>query len=144
MKKLILIFLFLFSIKANAQFCSYDSTLNSFIGDWIGKPYKLGGKTKLGIDCSNFVRVCYNKVYNIILEGTAKYQYKNTIRVEKENLSVGDILFFRSKQSPSGWHCGIYIGDDNFVHAANTKEGVKISSLCENNYLKNYIGAGRL
>jgi cell wall-associated NlpC family hydrolase len=57
---------------------------------------------------------------------------------------VGDIVFFRSKQSPSGWHCGVYLGMDMFVHSANKDEGVKVSSLLEPRYLSGYKGAGRL
>lgn len=144
MKKILLIFIFLVSFKVKAQFCLYDSTLNNFISEWIGKPYKFGGKTKNGIDCSNFVRTCYKEVYDRVLVGTTKYIFRQTNRVTKEMLSVGDILFFKSRQSPSGWHCGVYIGDNKFVHAANRKEGVKISALNEKIYEINFLGGGRL
>ena len=144
MKKILLSLLFLICFEAKSQFCTYDSTLNDFIKEWLGKPYKLGGNTKSGIDCSNFVKTCYKEVYNSFLHGTTKYIFKETNRIEKNMVAVGDILFFKSKQSPSGWHCGIYIGNGNFVHAANRKEGVKISSLSEDVYQNNYIGAGRL
>ncbi len=88
-----------------------DTTLNNFMLHWLGKPYKLGGKTE---------------------------------RVKKDSLQIGDLLFFRSRQSPSGWHCATYIGETMFVHAANKYEGVKVSSLLEPRYKKAYKGAGRL
>jgi len=60
------------------------------------------------------------------------------------DLKVGDLIFFRSKASPSGWHCAVYIGETLFVHAANKYEGVKVSSLEDPRYKKNYRGAGRV
>lgn len=121
-----------------------DTILNKFILKWIGKPYKLGGKTEKGIDCSQFTKRLYQDVYNKQLQNVAYKQYNQTKRVKRDSLQVGDIIFFRSKQSPSGWHCGAYIGNTYFVHAANRYEGVKISSLKEPRYVKSYRGSGRL
>lgn len=121
-----------------------DSTLNSFILKWLGKPYKLGGKTEKGIDCSQFTKRLYKDVYTKELENVAYKQWNQTMRVKRDSLQVGDIVFFRSRQSPSGWHCGAYIGNTYFVHAANKFEGVKISSLKEPKYMKSYRGSGRL
>ncbi len=121
-----------------------DSVLNSFILKWLGKPYKLGGKTEKGIDCSQFTKRLYKDVYTKELENVAYKQWNQTIRVKRDSLQVGDIVFFRSRQSPSGWHCGAYIGNTYFIHAANKFEGVKISSLKEPKYMKSYRGSGRL
>jgi lipoprotein Spr len=121
-----------------------DSVLNSFILKWLGKPYKLGGKTEKGIDCSQFTKRLYKDVYGKQLENVAYKQWNQTIRIKRDSLQVGDIVFFRSRQSPSGWHCGAYIGNTYFVHAANKFEGVKISSLKEPKYMKSYKGSGRL
>lgn len=121
-----------------------DSILNSFILKWLGKPYKLGGKTEKGIDCSQFTKRLYKDVYSKELENVAYKQWNQTIRIKRDSLQVGDIVFFRSRQSPSGWHCGAYIGNTYFVHAANKFEGVKISSLKEPKYMKSYKGSGRL
>jgi lipoprotein Spr len=118
--------------------------LDNFINEWIGIPYKLGGKTKKGIDCSQFTKRLYRDVYGLELKDVAYKQWSQTNRIPKTNLIIGDIVFFNSRISPSGWHCGIYIGDDKFVHAANKAEGVKISSLSELKYKKSYKGAGRL
>jgi lipoprotein Spr len=118
--------------------------LDKFINEWIGIPYKLGGKTKKGIDCSQFTKRLYRDVYSLELKDVAYKQWSQTNRIPKTNLIIGDIVFFNSRISPSGWHCGIYIGNDKFVHAANKSEGVKISSLNEPKYKKSYKGAGRL
>ncbi len=121
-----------------------DTVLNSFILKWLGKPYKLGGRTEKGIDCSQFTKRLYKDVSGLDLQNVAYKQWNQTVRVKRDSLQVGDLLFFRSRQSPSGWHCGAYIGNTYFVHAANKFEGVKVSSLKEPRYLKSYRGGGRL
>jgi lipoprotein Spr len=121
-----------------------DTILNKFILKWIGKPYKLGGKTEKGIDCSQFNKRLYQDVYSTQLENVCYKQWNQTGRIRRDSLQVGDLLFFRSKQSPSGWHCGTYIGNTYFVHAANRYEGVKISSINEPRYFKTFRGGGRL
>jgi lipoprotein Spr len=121
-----------------------DTTLNNFIYHWLGKPYKLGGRTEKGIDCSQFNKRLYSDVYKIQLENVCYRQWEQTQRIKKDSLQIGDLVFFRSRQSPSGWHCGTYLGGTLFVHAANRFEGVKVSSLLEPNYKNAYKGAGRI
>jgi murein DD-endopeptidase / murein LD-carboxypeptidase len=121
--------------------------LSTFINEWMGVKYRFGapnGGSKKGIDCSQFTKKLYGEVYGVKLGNNCQQQWNQTKRVERDSLMVGDILFFRSKISPSGWHCGLYLGNGNFVHAANRVEGVKISSLTEPRYDKNFKGAGRI
>ena len=118
--------------------------LSTFVNEWMGVRYRLGGSTKKGIDCSQFTKKLYGEVYGVKLGNNCQQQWNQTKRVKRDSLIVGDILFFRSRLSPSGWHCGLYLGDGNFVHAANRAEGVKISSLSEPRYDKNFKGAGRI
>ena len=153
MKKIILILVVLLPMIAHSQTnpvfeekptFSSDSTLNSFIVHWLGKPYRLGGSTERGIDCSQFTKRLYKDVYSKKLGDVAAEQWRQTDRVKKDSLVLGDLVFFRSRQSPSGWHCGMYIGNTYFIHASNKVEGVKISSLNEPRYKKAYKGGGRL
>jgi lipoprotein Spr len=142
MKKTLLILLFsLISNLINGQI--KDSTLTSFVNEWLGVKYKLGGSTKRGIDCSQFSKKLYKNVYGKTIGNNCQTQWRQSNRIRKEELIIGDVVFFKSRQSPSGWHCGVFIGDDKFVHAANRYEGVKISSLLEPRYHKNYKGSGR-
>lgn len=150
LKRIITIALILFATKVSAQKAlespirfAKDSSLNEFIKNWIRKPYKLGGYTERGIDCSQFNKRLALDVYKVEIQNTCETQWENTERIKKDSLEVGDIIFFRSRQSPSGWHCATYIGETMFVHAANRYEGVKISSLLEPKYKKAYKGAGR-
>ena len=121
-----------------------DTVLNNFMLHWLGKPYKLGGKTERGIDCSQFNKRLYADVYKLELQNVCYKQWEQTERVKLDSLQIGDLLFFRSSVSPSGWHCATYIGETMFVHAANRYEGVKISSINEPRYRKALRGAGRL
>jgi cell wall-associated NlpC family hydrolase len=121
-----------------------SAKLDAFIKDWLGVRYRLGGSTKRGIDCSQFTKKIYQVVYNKPLGKNCAEQWNQTKRIPKDSLKVSDIVFFRSTQSPSGWHCGLYIGDNRFVHAANRADGVKISSLDEPKYKRAYKGSGRL
>jgi cell wall-associated NlpC family hydrolase len=154
--KILIILMFTLNINSMAQnqFSDYvtylknDTSnlkpLESFVMEWYGVTYKLGGSTKKGIDCSQYTKKLYWEVYGKKLGNICAEQWKQTTRIKKGDLMVGDIVFFRSTQSPSGWHCGLYLGKDTFSHAANKKEGVKISSLSEPRYLRSYKGAGRL
>ncbi len=156
MKKLITIILLFVSVNLYSQtkkplgavdsipVLTPDTTFNNFVYHWLGKPYKLGGKTERGIDCSQFNKRLAMDVYKIQLENVCYRQWDQTERIKQDSLQIGDLVFFRSKQSPSGWHCGTYIGETMFIHAANRYEGVKISSLLEPNYKRAYKGAGRI
>ncbi len=125
-------------------FLTPDTTLNTFVYHWLGKPYKLGGRTEKGIDCSQFNKRLYADVYKLELQNVCYKQWEQTERVKLDSLQIGDLLFFRSSVSPSGWHCATYIGETLFVHAANRYEGVKISSINEPRYRKALRGAGRV
>jgi len=147
----LIIILMLFNITVSAQqaengfkdIVTPDTTLNNFMIHWLRKPYKFGGNSEKGIDCSQFNKRLYKDVYNKELTGTAEEQWFQTLRIKRDSLQVGDLIFFRSKQSPSGWHCGTYIGNTYFIHASNRYEGVKISSLDEPRYKKALKGFGR-
>ena len=143
MKKLKKILLALLLLISNISFSQKVVTLEEFITEWKGAPYRLGGYSKTGIDCSQFTKRLYKDVYNKQLENVAWKQWNQTKRTTKDSLEIGDIVFFNSKTSPSRWHCGIYIGNNKFVHSSNKREGVKVSDLNEHRYSKSYKGAGR-
>ena len=128
----------------NGQNLNIDSNLLSFIKEWKGIPYVLGGTTKKGIDCSGLNKRLYQTVYNIKLPDVCYKQWNVTSRVNRDSLIPGDLIFFRSTRSPSGWHCGCYIGDSMFFHAPQRGDVVKISSLEEEKYKRRYKGAGRI
>lgn len=143
MKKITLKVFFLLLFFSSSGQTGLD-VLDNFINNWLGKPYKFGGTTKSGIDCSAFSRLLYEEVFDSKIKRTSKSQWEQTQRVSRDSLEIGDLVFFSSKLSPSGWHVGVYIGDTRFIHAANRHSGIIISSINEDRYFNSYKGAGRL
>lgn len=110
---------------------------------YLGTPYKYGGNTKDGIDCSAFTQTIYKDVFNINLERSARMQYtQGSVLSKDDTLKVGDLVFFNTRQRVKPGHVGIYIGDNLFAHAS-TKKGVTITSLDYDYYSRVYMGARR-
>lgn len=122
---------------------SADDKLKSFINNWLGVRYVFGGDSRRGIDCSAFTRRLYKSVYNITLPRTCIYQYQLVTKVKKECLELGDLIFFRTKRG-SGWHVGVFLGEDKFVHASGRGRNVMISDLNDSFYKRIYLNGGRL
>ena len=130
------------SKKSEAQ--KLDSKKNLIINAlrMIDIPYKFGGTSFIGIDCSAFVQKVFSLV-NIQLPRTAKEQFTAGNLVKKENIDIGDILFFKTYASfPS--HVGIYLGNNLFIHASPMAGRVTIETFDSPYYAKRFIGAKRL
>jgi cell wall-associated NlpC family hydrolase len=111
----------------------------------LGVPYKLGGDGLAGIDCSAFVRRMFSSV-DVALPRTAREQYDVGRKISREELSMGDLVFFRTKQhEPYPTHVGIFIGNGQFIHAsALNKGGVRIDPLSADFYNARFMGAARV
>jgi cell wall-associated NlpC family hydrolase len=103
-----------------------ESNLLSFHNEWKGTPYRLGGLSKNGIDCSGFVYLAYLNIVGDKLPRTVNAQRIMGKEVPRAQLQTGDLVFFKTTRTVH--HVGIYMGNDRFLHAS-TKKGVKISSL---------------
>ncbi|MDR2100077.1 MAG: C40 family peptidase [Campylobacteraceae bacterium] len=120
--------------------------LYSTSSKWLGTPYKMGGTTKNGVDCSGFVIAVYKDVYGKNLSRSSAEMFKkDAVKIERSSLREGDLVFFRtdggSKKNPN--HVGIYLKDGKFVHASTSK-GVMINSLDETYYKNAWISGGRV
>lgn len=97
------------------------------VKSFVGIPYRLGGSTIRGIDCSAFVKKIY-EIFNISLPRTAKEQLRIGKKVEREELVEGDLVFFKTRRSNDP-HVGIYIGNNEFIHASSRSKEVRIDRL---------------
>jgi len=105
-------------------------------------PYRYGGTTLWGLDCSGFVQKTF-AFLDLDLPRTAREQFREGLKVSKSDLSPGDLVFFRTRAKYAS-HVGIYLGDNRFVHASSRDRKVTIDSLDEPYYMKHYLGAKRL
>ena len=108
---------------------------------FLGAPYRFGGATVKGIDCSAFVRKMY-EFFDITLPRTAREQSFVGVRIDRNELVEGDLVFFRTKR-PIG-HVGIYIGNNEFVHASYRAKAVRIDSLDQPYFQKRFQRAVRV
>lgn len=93
---------------------------------WRGTPYRLGGNSRSGIDCSAFVQVTFHDALRMSLPRTTAQQVKVGTQLEYSQAQIGDLAFF--KTSPGVRHVGVYVGNRQFMHASTSK-GVIISRL---------------
>lgn len=108
----------------------------------LAVPYRFGGTTLWGLDCSGFVQKTF-AFLNLDLPRSARQQFREGAKVAKADLSPGDLVFFRTyAKYPS--HVGIYLGDNRFVHASSRERKVTVDSLDAPYYVKRYVGAKRL
>lgn len=108
---------------------------------FLGAPYRLGGSTVTGIDCSGFVKKIY-QVFNITLPRTAFEQSHVGLVVSRSELVEGDLIFFNTRRALG--HVGIYIGNNEFVHASSRKRGVRVDNLSMPYFNKRFVRAVRL
>ncbi len=108
---------------------------------FLGAPYRLGGATVKGIDCSAFVRKMYS-FFDISLPRTAREQSAVGVRIDRGHLEEGDLVFFKTRK-PIG-HVGIYIGNNEFVHASYRGKSVRIDNLDQPYFQKRFQRAVRV
>ncbi|WP_412062278.1 C40 family peptidase [Rubrivirga sp. IMCC45206] len=116
-----------------------DRMLRSAAPDWIGIPYRWGGTTRRGIDCSAFVRQFVRQTMAIELPRTTATQRYEGVDVSRADLQPGDLVFFRRRGTR---HVGVYLSEGDFVHASSSR-GVTISNLDDSSYWNRYYWMSR-
>lgn len=112
---------------------------------WLGVPYRYGGSSLSGTDCSGFTASVYRTVFRKKLKRNAEEQRTaNCRKIARQNLKEGDLVFFHNgKRKRTANHVGIYLKDGKFIHAS-TSQGVVVSRLTEAYYSKRWMQGGRV
>lgn len=133
------------SVQNNVVEKSKGEQIVEYAKNYLGCKYVYGASGPNSFDCSGFTMYVL-KNFGVTLSHSATAQSKVGSYVAKENLRPGDLVFFTDYETGSGiGHCGIYIGDGNFIHASSgTGYCVKISTLTSGSYLKRYETARRV
>lgn len=118
-----------------------QTDLRKAVNEVVGTPYKWGGTTVAGFDCSGFILHIFNQ-FNVKLPRTSKSQALAGMKVAREDLRPGDLVFFNTDGRGIS-HAGIYIGGGEFAHSSSSR-GVQISKISETYYDKRYVTARRV
>ena len=108
----------------------------------IGKPYRYGGNSPTGFDCSGLVQYSYSRA-GLPIPRTTKSQRESSAAVGSQSLRAGDLIFFDQEGRKSS-HVGIYIGNGRFVHAPSSGKQVRVDTLDTKYWKKHYVGARRI
>ncbi|HIE40275.1 MAG TPA: peptidase P60 [Thiomicrorhabdus sp.] len=137
------------SVQKNKSISSISITSSSEVRQrllrqfkrWKGTPYRYGGESLNGVDCSAFVQNTYRVKFNKAIPRTTRTQIKIGKKVKKSQLRVGDIVFFKTGRN--SMHNGIYMGNATFMHASSSR-GVIISNLNTRYWRKKYLTSRRV
>jgi lipoprotein Spr len=113
---------------------------------WLGTPYRMGGNSRSGVDCSGLAVIVYREVYGRSLARSAADILKYNCRsIKRDHLREGDLVFFHTgggkRTVPT--HVGIYLKNNRFIHASSSR-GVTVNSLSESYYLRTWLTGGRV
>ncbi len=128
----------------DSSLSSYGLTEKEFeneVKEYLGIPYRKGGTSTKGIDCSGFARMVYDRLFGIELPHNSIGQFKSSDlqKIATRDLQPGDLIFFGKKRIN---HVGVYLSDGQFIHASSS-QGVMVSSLDDRYWRKRFVGSKR-
>lgn len=111
---------------------------------YLGIPYRFGGTSpETGLDCSGLVQQVFRNALGLDMPRTAAEMAKVGDRIKKDDLQPGDLVFFNTMRRTFS-HVGIYIGDNQFLHAPSTGGKVRVDDLTDSYWLRRFTGARRV
>lgn len=113
----------------------------AFAEQMLGAPYRYGGNTPKGFDCSGLVHYSYSKA-GYPIHRDSRSQIAQTITIDPRDLRPGDLVFFDIGGSTT--HIGIYAGDGKFIHAPSSGKRVSYASMNDKYWRDHFVRAGRL
>ena len=133
------------SSTSSSSTSTSSSKVINYAKKLLGKPYVWGAQGPNGFDCSGFTYYVFKNSAGKTLPRTSSAQSRYGTSVSKKNLKAGDLVFFDTSGPNNGavTHCGIYIGNNKFIHAASGQGKVVINDLTISYYVKAYVNARR-
>lgn len=125
---------------------SDDHPLMIEAASWLGTPYKSGGTSRQGVDCSGLTTEIYRNVYHVQLPRTSSQQYeaRGLRHVGRRHLQQGDLVFFHNgKKRKQCNHVGIYLKNDLFLHTSSSR-GVRVDNLTSEYWQRHWLNGGHL
>ena len=111
---------------------------------FLGGKYVSGGNTpETGMDCSGYTKYVFAH-FGYTLSRTTSGQAKNGTEVARSEMQEGDLIIFLNDSKSKIGHVGIYIGNDQFIHAANAKRGIVIDSVYNSYYDPRFVCVRRI
>lgn len=120
---------------------SIQKQLQNAHQQWKGTPYRYGGETSNGIDCSAFTQQVYRDFFDLDLPRHTRSQLQEGTSIRRRSIKTGDLIFFKTGRR--SLHVGISVGDGDFLHAS-VSSGVMISNIGEHYWATRYLGARRV
>ncbi|MGH4121411.1 MAG: NlpC/P60 family protein [Clostridium sp.] len=109
-----------------------NNAIVAYASNFLGTPYLWGGTSPSGFDCSGFTQYVYAH-FGISVGRTTFDQINDGVQVSRDNLQPGDLVFFGTFANPH--HMGIYVGDNNYIHAPRTGDVIKVSAMVRKDYV---------
>lgn len=131
------------TLTLNGHYSEFQRRLAEEVNAYLGVPYRWGGTTRSGMDCSGFVSTVYLNVAGLKLPRKARTMFKYGSPIRERDLKSGDLVFFERIENDGISHVGIFLRKREFAHAS-TSDGVTISNLDDDYYRSRYVGARRI
>ena len=129
-------------ISTNKVSAATSNEIATYAENLYGTPYKFGGTTTSGFDCSGYIRYVFNN-FNISLPRTSEDQFRVGTTISKDNLQPGDLVFFANTYKKGISHTGIYLGNNEFI-SAKSRGVLKANLKTDPYWAPKYAGAKRL
>ena len=117
------------------------ASLNDQLSNWRGTPYRYGGMSRGGVDCSGFVLMTFRDKFDLQLPRETRKQAEIGTEIDKDDLLPGDLVFFQGTYDTSGVsHVGIYVGDQVMLHCGDP---IQYTSLNSSYWQSHFYAYGR-